>query len=204
MITSNTPDLQTHITFPSKIETGCVQRINCGWRDDHRYIPGRSRRERRDKVVAETSGPPTVLPRIVEKKPASALHFVRPPQHHYHRKQLVQHGLYLAWPLCLWERQPIKLRRAPKNDRNVNPKWKARENTHRVLNNGGQLESARTLSAVLRPAGDAVVWKFHCCAIIEGGNSGGTYPQRNLSILYVCGMVGGVRDRIHNIQRNRE
>lgn len=79
--------------------------------------------------------------------------------HHYHRKQLVQHGLYLALSPCGKDDQLGRVgerrQRAPKNERNVNPK--AGENTSRMLNNRRQLESASGLSTALRPARDAVV-----------------------------------------------
>ena len=108
--------------------------------------------------------------------------------------------------LSLWERRPIRPRRGererrePKNERNVNPKWKAGENTSRMLNNNGQLESVRGLSTALRPARDAVVWNLHPCAVVEGrgGGSGWTRPWRIFRIpcvcvcVCVCGTVGGV------------
>lgn len=70
-------------------------------------------------------------------------------------------------------------RREPKNERNVNPKWKAGENTSRMLNNNGQLESVRGLSTALRPARDAVVWNLHPCAVLEGGDQWVNSPLEN-------------------------
>ena len=106
--------------------------------------------------------------------------------------------------LSLWERRPIRPRRGererrePKNERNVNPKWKAGENTSRMLNNNGQLESVRGLSTALRPARDAVVWNLHPCAVVEGGGAVGERGLGEFSVsrvcvcVCVCGTVGGV------------
>lgn len=77
-------------------------------------------------------------------------------------------------------------RREPKNERNVNPKWKARENTSRMLNNNGQLESVRGLSTALRPARDAVVWNLHPCAVLEGGGPVGERALGEFSVSHVC------------------
>lgn len=89
--------------------------------------------------------------------------------------QTISSAWLISRPVSLpWERRPIRpLRgtqeeREPKNERNVNPKWKAGENTSRMLNNNGQLESVRGLSTALRQARDADVWNLHSGAILEG------------------------------------
>ena len=99
--------------------------------------------------------------------------------------------------LSLWERRPIRPRRGererrePKNERNVNPKWKAGENTSRMLNNNGQLESVRGLSTALRPARDAVVWNLHPCAVVEGGGGGGGGGGSSGKGIFLCVGWGG-------------